>query len=337
VESRRAYVTGATGFVGRALVPLLLRKGIEVTCLVRPGARAGAHELEGVRYVVGDITNRDQVAATIRGHALVFHLASRLEIGLPLRLRPTMRLVNVTGAVNVLEEAWSNGAERIIHCNSVGALGSSGPPGRIEDENHRHNGHFPCYYLRTKYEALQAANRFIADGAPIVNVLPQAAYGPGSVKLVGRQMWLTLTGKMTTIPDVPGIFGYIHIDDMVNGLWLAAENGRVGASYILAGPLLNLSEFYRIVATHAGVAPPRKRISAGTLRLLACVNDMLPGGESLTRGLRLTRESVAMITQANWCYSAEKARVELGWQARTLEEGVPETLEWIRSHSQLFC
>lgn len=336
MDRRRAFVTGATGFIGRALVSFLIRQGLEVTCLVRNPTSARGLEAEGVRLVEGDITDRARVAKTIGGHNVAFHLASWLEIGLPRAKRPAMRHVNVTGAANVLEEAWRHGVERIVHCSSVGALGSSGPPGHVGTEDHPHDGHFPCHYVRTKYEALQVARRLIAAGAPIVNVLPQPAYGPGSVKIVDKQMWLTMQGRMSAVPDVHAAYGYVYIDDVAMGLWLAAERGRIGESYILAGPLISLLRFYQLVAEHAGVAAPRKRVSARVLRFLAWANDHIPGALMLTSGPFVNRESVAMITKANWAFSAEKARRELGWEARTLEEGLPKTLGWIRSNKDLF-
>jgi dihydroflavonol-4-reductase len=336
MDRRRAFVTGATGFIGRALVSFLIRQGMEVTCLVRDPAKARGLEAEGARLARGDITDRARVAETIGGHHVVFHLASWLEIGLPRAKRPAMRHVNVTGTANVLEEAWRHGVERIVHCSTVGALGSSGPPGHVGAEDHPHDGLFPCHYVRTKYEAIQVARRLIAEGAPIVNVLPQATYGPGSIRIVGNQMWLITQGRMSIAPDVQSVFGYVHVDDVIMGLWLAAERGRIGASYILAGPLISLPRFYQLVAEHAGVAPPRKRVSARILRLLAWANGHLPGATMLTPGPFLNRESVAMITEANWAFSAEKARRELGWEARTLEEGLPETLSWIRNHSEYF-
>lgn len=330
-----AYVTGATGFLGRRLVPLLLDEGLKVTCLVRDPARQASALPPGVGTLRGDITDRKRIDATIGGHELVFHLAGWLEIGLSERERPRMRAVNVTGTENVLESAWKAGASRIVFCCSVGALGSSGPPGRVGDETHPHSGKFPNYYLQTKYDGHQIAKRLSAQGAPIISVLPEPAYGPGDTKFVGRQIWRTMKGLNTSIPDLPGIFGYVHGDDLVRGTRLAAEKGRPGESYILAGPLLTLAQFYETVARHLGVPAPQGRVPLKALHALSWTYHHVPGGKLLTKGMTVDRESIAMI-ESNWAYSAQKARDELGWQARTLDEGLPETIAWVKAHPEVF-
>jgi dihydroflavonol-4-reductase len=247
-----------------------------------------------------------------------------------------MRRVNVTGTQHVLEEAWKSGARRIIHCGTVGALGSSGPPGHVGDENHVHCGKFPSLYVKTKYEGVQLARELIRQGAPLIIVLPQAAYGPGTVKLTGRQIWNIKTSRMTAIPDAPMIFGYVHVDDVAEGMWLAVQTGRVGETYILGGQLMTLADFYQTVARHVGVRAPARRISPRVLRLLSWIREHIPGARRLFGSNPLSREEVAMSTEANFAYYSDKAARELGWKARTLDEGLPETIRWINDNETLF-
>ena len=144
-----------------------------------------------------------------------------------------------------------------------------------------------------------------------------------------------MQGQNTSVPDLPGIFGYIHADDLVRGLWLAAQKGRAGKSYILAGPLLTLGQFYETLARHLGVPPPQGRIPLKMLHLLSWTHHHVPGGKLLTKGLTVDREAIAMI-ESNWAFSAQKARDELGWEARTLDEGLPESIAWIKAHPGVF-
>jgi nucleoside-diphosphate-sugar epimerase len=335
-EVLKAYVTGASGFLGSRLTDRLVRHGVTVTCLVRDPTAAAHFQRPGICLVQGDVTDRRRVAETVAGQDWVFHLAAQVQFGVPRRQEAHMRRVNVTGTAHVLEEAWQAGARRIVLCGTVGALGPSGPPGYVGDEQHPHCGRFPSLYVRTKYEAVQVARELIARGAPVIIVLPQAVYGPGSVELLGWQIWLTWKGKMTAVPDSPCTFGYVHVDDVAEGLWLAAQKGRVGESYLLGAALLTLEEFYTTVARHLGVPPPQRRLSPRLLRALAWVHDCVPGGRRLLGGRPLSREEVAMVTEGNWAYLSTKAHDELGWQARPLDEGLPETIAWIQSHDHLF-
>lgn len=332
----KAFVTGATGFMGRHLVRLLLAKEVQVTCLVRNPAKAQDLEQAGACLVTGDITDRTSLAAALPGHRHVYHLAAWVQLGLRPRDEPAMRQVNVEGTRNVLEEAWKAGVERSIHCGTVGALGPSGPPGYVGDENHVHSGQFPSLYVKTKYESVQVARHLIRQGAPIIIVLPQATYGPETVELTGRQIWSIKTGRLTAIPDAPMIFGYVHVDDVAEGMWLAAKKGRIGESYILGSHLLTLAEFCETVARHLGVPPPRGRISPRLLRILSWIYENVPGGRWLLGNKPLSREEIAMSTEANFAYRSDKAARELGWKARSLDEGLPETIQWIKDNEAPF-
>ncbi|MFQ5629874.1 MAG: NAD-dependent epimerase/dehydratase family protein, partial [bacterium] len=328
MKKQKAYVTGATGFIGGKLVSLLVQKGIEVTCLARSPERIKHLQPLGINVVTGDITDRECVAETVQGHELVFHLAAWYEIGVPQDKEEAMRRANVTGTKNVLQAAWKSGAERIVYCSTVAALGSSGPADYVADENHPHDGRFQSLYEKTKYEAHQAAKSMQKEGAPIVMVLPGAVYGPGDTSLLAQQMRIVMQKKLMGIPKVPAIYCYTHVDDVVSGIWLAAEKGKIGEEYILAGAPLTLEKFYRAIANAAGVPVPRLRLSPRMLRLSAWIYENIPGGKIVSGGLPLSREAVAMVVEANWAFSSAKAEKELGWRARSFDDGLVETLAW---------
>jgi dihydroflavonol-4-reductase len=288
-----------------------------------------------VRIVEADIRDRQRIRETIAGHDLVFHLAAWFELGVAPRHEAEMRAINAEGTRNVLEEAWSSGAQRIVYCSTVGALGSSGPAGRLGNELQKHDGRFQSLYVKTKHEGYLVAKELMARGAPIITVMPSPAYGPGDTGIVARQLLLSLQGKMTAIPGSPGTYCYIHVDDIANGLWLAAEKGRIGEAYILAGSPTDLADFYQKAASYAHVAPPKRKIPPRLLRSIAWLLETVPGGAAAAGGRPLTREAVAMITRANWAFSAAKAHSELGWKARSLDDGLGETIQWVRDHPEI--
>jgi nucleoside-diphosphate-sugar epimerase len=168
-------------------------------------------------------------------------------------------------------------------------------------------------------------------GAPVIIVLPGAVYGPGDESALARQLRCIAAGRARAIPAAAGVFPYTHVDDVVEGMLLAWEKGRPGESYLLAGENLSLEEFYQQAARAAGVKPPRWRLPRGLTRLLSWWYDFLPGGELLTGGLPMSREAVAMVLDANWAYSSAKAQKELGWRARSFQEGLADTLAALRS------
>jgi nucleoside-diphosphate-sugar epimerase len=327
MKASDVFVTGGTGSIGRALVRHLRTRGLTVTCLTR---RSGGSTEPGVLYVQGDVTDHASVRRSIQGHRIVFHLAAHFELGVLCRDALRMELTNVEGTRTVLEEAWRAGAVKVVHCSSIGALGSSGAPGTVADERHPHDGRFQSAYVRTKHEGHRVARELADGGAPITIALPGAAYGPGVESILTRQIRSILAGRMIAAPGVSGIHSYTYIDDLVEGLCRASEAGTIGEEYILAGQPVQFADFCRTVARVAEVPPPRVWISPAILRLLSWIHAWAPGGKRLLGKWPLSREEVAMIADANWAVSSEKARRELGFQARTLSEGLPPTLRWIR-------
>lgn len=328
-KQKKVYVTGATGFIGEKLVQSLVQKGYKTTCLVRSPDKAKHLESLNVSIVKGDITNRKQVQKTIQDHSTIYHLAAWYEIGVPASKETLMRTINVAGTKNVLEEAWKSGAERIIYCSTVGALGNSGPQGHIADEHHNHDGKFQSLYVKTKYKAHQIAERLIKKNAPLIIVLPGAVYGPGDTSLVAKQMKLIINKKLKFIPNIPSIYCYTHVNDVVNGMMLAEKKGKIGEKYILTGPPLTIKQFYQTVANQANINPPKIPIPLWIFHLIAWINKHLPADKKLIKDIPLNHETLSMM-KANWAYSSKKAQKKLGWKPRSLQQGLPETLEWIQ-------
>lgn len=329
-SNSKIYVTGVTGFIGRHVARALINRGFSVTGLTRN--RRNAKHLDGlpIRLVEGDVTNRLLIRETIAGHDSVIHLAGWFEFGIARKDARKMYEINVEGTRNVLEEAWRSGAKRIVYGSTVGALGSSGPADCVGDEQQVHNGMFQSVYVKTKYEAHRVARVLARQGAPIVITLPEAAYGPGCKGIMREQLFACCRGKMSTVPAATGIYCYTHVEDIAEGMWLALTKGQTGHEYVLAGPALTLADFYSAVATLAGVRTPRRRIPNSALRALAWVLDSVPGARTLS-GKTLNQEAVAMITDANWAFSSKKAERELGWRARSLDDGLRDTVEWVRN------
>jgi len=128
----------------------------------------------------------------------------------------------------------------------------------------------------------------------------------------------------------------VHVDDLAEGMWRVAEKGRLGESYILGGRLMTTAAFCAAAARLLAIPPPPPRLSLRLLHVLSWVYEHVPGGRRLLSGRPLSREEVAMATEANFAYRSDKAERELAWKARPLEEGLPETIRWIDEHQEQF-
>ncbi|MGZ4119749.1 MAG: SDR family NAD(P)-dependent oxidoreductase [Actinomycetota bacterium] len=119
----RAYVTGATGFIGSRVARALLRDGWDVTVLARSAERAQALADAGARVHLGDITDPASIRGSIAGHDALFHLAAWYAIGV--RDRARIEQINVGGTVNVLDAAAEAQIPKIVYCSTVAALGTA--------------------------------------------------------------------------------------------------------------------------------------------------------------------------------------------------------------------
>lgn len=114
----RAFVTGATGFLGGRLTARLRERGDAVLALVRSPSRAGGLDAE---LLQGDLSDRGVLAEGIEGCDVVFHLAARYEVGIPSSQRAAMFEANVRGTENVLDAAWHAHVPRIVYVSTVKA------------------------------------------------------------------------------------------------------------------------------------------------------------------------------------------------------------------------
>jgi len=318
----KAFVTGGSGFVGQHVVRKLVERGYDVHALVRSKASADIVEAVGATVVHGDITDVESMREGMAGSDVVFHIAGWYKIGASDWTEA--EVINVSGTRKVLRLAHQLGVPKIVYTSTVTVFGDT--KGRLVDESFYQGGPFLTEYDRTKWLAhYKVALPLIEKGAPIIIVMPGGIYGPGDTSAMAEMMRLFYRG----LPVVPGpstTLTYAHVEDVAEGHILAAERGKLGESYILAGPAIPLGEMIDFWAYLLGRQAPLIRIPAGGLRpfapLLASANNLLPlpgvfSGEA-TRSLGVT-----------YMARSDKARRELGWQTRPLQTGMLETFQWI--------
>jgi len=318
---RRALVTGATGFIGRALVAALRERGIAVRVLARDPARAA--ELAGVEVHAGDLTRPESLAGIERDVDLVFHAASLLgKWGSDERL---LRQVNVDGALALLERFAGLALGRYVHLSAGGVTGPL-PAGPV-DETYACRPATP--YERTKHEAeRRVLARSCELGLPGLVVRPTFTYGPGDPHKLALFRAIR-RGRYAFVGGGRSVNHPVYLDDLVAGLLLAAERGRPGEVYIVGGKRpVSKREFAHTVAVALGVRPPWIDLPRPAARALAAALEL--AGRGLGFEPVLTR-SRFMIMADDFGYSIDKARRELGYEPHVeLVEGIRRTVEAYR-------
>lgn len=319
-----AFVTGATGFVGRALVKRLSADGVTVRALARSEAKAQRiADLSGVVVEYGDVTDFDRMVTLMKDVDVVYHVAAALGGSFKQQHR-----VNVEGTNNIARAARQQGVGRVVHVSSIAVYGYDTP--QLVTEVTPHNPE-RVPYNRTKSLAERVLITALADSqTDYVIVRPGMIYGAGSGMWTNTLFKLARRQPTPFVGDGSGTTYPIYIDDVVDLLVTVAEHPAAidQAFNAVTTPQPTWREFlgeYQRLAGHdrwLGVPPV-------LIKLVAPVIDFL------TRGNYNLADLVEFVTDDH-VYSMQKARDLLGWEAQvTLSDGVGRCKPYLKSKGLL--
>jgi nucleoside-diphosphate-sugar epimerase len=322
VDAVRIFVTGGTGFIGGAIVRQLRGRGDDVVLLARNPAKAAAAEALGCEIVRGELGDERAIREGMRGCDAVIHAAAVYEVGIPASARQAMRDANVGGTERVLGAALEEKIPKVVYVSTVGVFGDTG--GRVVDEAYEHPGKsFTSCYEETKWEAHQVAKRLIGEGLPCTIVQPGGVYGPDDESSIGQLLNQFLAGKMPLMPFPELGICLTHVEDIAAGILLALDKGKAGESYVLSGPAVTAREAIEVVAKLTDRKPPRGSIPVPLVKAMIPIGPLV--GKAMGQGPNL-RELIASADGVTFWASYDKARNELGYEPRGLEEGLREML-----------
>jgi dihydroflavonol-4-reductase len=319
----RAFITGATGFIGGRVAARLRERGDDVVALVRSPEKAGGLEGVGCELVQGDLTDGDAMRRGLEGADACFHVAGDYRVGVTKADCQEMREANVEGTRRVLQAVHDAGVARTVYVSTVGVFGNTGR--EIVDESFRRDestGFLSCYD-ETKYQAHLVAEEFIAKGDPVIIAMPGGVYGPGDHSAMGTLVDMASKGRMKLAPFGDLGITAAHVDDIAAGIVLAHDKGRPGEAYVLAGPAVTNLEIAGTVAELSGKKPPRGNLPPLIIRAA------IPFGPLIGRlpGLQPNmREMIRAADGVTYWARADKAQRELDWKPRDLETGLRDTL-----------
>ncbi len=317
----KVFLTGGTGFIGGALARALRDRGDDVVALVRTPAKATELAQRGATLVQGDLGDVAAIEAGMRGADAVIHGAAIYEVGIPAGERARMDETNVRGTENVLGAALRLKIPRVLYISTVGVFGNT--RGKVYDEDGPLGDGSTSWYERTKVEAHRAARRLAEQGLPLVIVQPGGVYGPGDHSQLGNIVHQFVGGKLPAMafPDL-GI-NFVHRDDVVAGILLALDRGRVGESYILGGEIATAQQLVETLAKITGRRPPRITMPTVILKMSAPLGPLFAPRLGFPPNLR---ELISASDGVTYWAKHDKAMRELSYRPRPLEQGLRDTL-----------
>jgi farnesol dehydrogenase len=318
---KKYLVTGATGFVGGELVPRLLARGSSVRVFVRDGSRLDNGVRDKVEIVEGDLQDEAAMDRAVAGCDTVLHLAALAQAFVSDN-RDYFR-VNTDAVDSLLRASHRHGVGRVVHVSSVAALS----PARYSAA--RGIPRSPTVYGESKRAAELLVARYVADGNDAVIVRPSRVYGPGpwtDANGTTRLMALYLEGKLRfRMEDGDVEANYVHVQDVAEGIILAAQRGRKGQAYALGGENASLAGYLGTISRLSGIRRRVLKVPPQAVLAFARLCELYGrcgGSPSLTSAwINNFLEHRPM--------DLSSSRADLGYAPRTLESGVAQTLQWL--------
>lgn len=327
----KALVTGGGGFLGWAIVRLLVERGWNV-CTFQRGDYPELGRL-GVEQRRGDLANEEAVLRAADGCEIVFHVAAKAVLWGGLR---EFHTTNVLGTENVLSACRRAGVRRLVYTSTPAVVHGGGHLEGI-DESAPYAEEFESNYPRTKCEAERAV--LAANGPQLATVAlrPHLIWGPGDTQLVPRIVDRARSGRLWIVGDGSNLVDTTYIENAAAAHLLACDRLEPGARcagrpyFITNGEPRPLREILDGILQAAGEPPVRRSLPYPVARAVANVVElayrMLPiGGEP-----PMTRMMVDHLATAHW-YDVSAARRDLGYEpVVSLDEGFRRLREWFAS------
>lgn len=324
-------LTGASGFVGSAVLRELLRHGFTVRALVRPTSRYEDLKARRVQFVEGDLRDVSALGPACAGCRYLFHVAA--DYRLSLWDSAGIFATNVIGTRNLMEVAARTGVERIVYTSSVATLNC-----RQDGEPANETASLPLQhavgaYKRSKVVAEQLVIDMVRKkDLPAVIVNPSTPIGPRDARPTptGKIIIAAASGQIPAYVDTG--LNLVHVDDVARGHLAALQYGRIGERYILGGDNISFAQMLAEIAESVHRDCPKYRIpwyAAMPAAIGGEVQAFLTGREPLATwaGVRLARHKMFFTTH--------KAERELGYRARPHFEALRDAITWFGIHGYL--
>ncbi len=324
----KAFVTGATGFLGSHVAHVLSANGADLRLLVRPSSDLRNIERLNAERVIGDLRDAASLEKGMSGCEAVFHVAA--DYRLWVRDPQEMYRSNVEGTRAILQAAKKNGVRRVVYTSSVATMGFTGN-GHLADENSPVSlQEMIGPYKRSKFMAEEVAIQAGREGMNVVVVNPTTPIGEQDVKPTptGRIVLDFLKKKFPAYVDTG--LNLVDATECARGHVAAFEKARPGERYILGGENLTLKQILDKLGEITGLPSPRVKVPY-FMALATGVVDEVVTGRIMGREPRATIDAVKMGKKKMFVSSA-KAEQELGWKMVPVDGALRRAADWFRAN-----
>jgi nucleoside-diphosphate-sugar epimerase len=331
---KKALVTGGSGFLGRAIVKLLLELNVEVNILCRKNYQ----DLEkmGCQVFKGEISDKNLLIKATESCDTVFHTAAKAGIEEPYS---EYFRINYEGTLAVIEACKANKVQRLVYTSSPSVIFSDGD---IEgaDESIPYPPKHEAYYPKTKCMAEQAALMANGETLQTTALRPHLIWGPGDNHLVPRLVSKAKAGKMKFVGNGKNVVDTTYVDNAAKAHILAAlgliKDGKPAgnAYFITNGEPMPISEITNKLIATAGCDPVTATIPLGVAKALGFVFEKLYKTFKLKGEPPITRWVAGELSTAHW-FNIEKAKNDFSYVPEvSIEEGLKRLTEYYKAEEK---
>jgi len=324
----KAFVTGATGFLGSHVARVLADQGASLRLLVRP--TSSLKNLQGLNAetATGDLRDAVSLEKAMSGCDTIFHVAA--DYRLWVRDPGEMYRSNVEGTRAILEAARKNNVLRVVYTSSVATIGFTRDGRPANEDSPVSLADMIGHYKRSKFMAEQVALEAGRSGMQVVAVNPTTPVGEQDVKPTptGRIVLDFLKRKFPAYVDTG--LNLVDVRECARGHVAALEKGKSGERYILGGEDLTLKQILDKLGQLTGLPSPKVKLPYAFAFAAGVVDEAITG-MLLRREPRATVDTVRMGKKKMFASSA-KAERELGWKLVPVEDALRRAVEWFRAN-----
>ncbi|NLZ28795.1 MAG: NAD-dependent epimerase/dehydratase family protein [Firmicutes bacterium] len=332
---RLYLLTGATGLLGGNILRQLVADGERVRALALPDDPAIQNMPENTEIVEGDLLDDSALerffTAPENIDLIVIHAASIVTVD-P-RPNGKVRAVNVDGTRNIVDKCLRHKVKKLVYISSIGAIPEL-PHGKVIHEVEKHDpDQVIGYYAKTKAIAtdlvLNAACEHNLDASV---VYPSGIFGPNDYGfgMITSCLKMVAEGKLRI--SIGGTFNSVDARDLASGIIACAEKGGKGESYIMASRCYTFGQLIETVCKESGAQKHLFTVPLWLVRPFAGIGTLY--GKMTNRPAWFSSYTLYNLMRNNE-YSTAKAERELGFQCRSLDETIVDTIDWLKQVGEI--
>lgn len=327
----KIFITGITGYLGSKLAVSLVNDSHTIHALVRDLNSDKIPEHVNIKLFKGDLQNLESIKRAMKGCDVVLHLAGYTNLRCK-NIEP-FYAVNVTGTSNVLKIAYQLRLKKLIYTSSVSVFGPSFPGCPITEDQPRITSYSNDYEL-TKALAENLVREYNHKGLPGIILNISRIYGPGTDSYsngVNQLFKMILRNKFLVVPSrLKSLANYVYIEDVVNAIKLALRNATRGEHYIIGGENADYEKLFSLMFTKAGLQKKVFKVNYQFLKQVSRITSLVNLFRDYDHSFCPRLIDFLFTDRA---VSSEKAKKELGYRYTSLEEGLENTIQFIKNNN----